>query len=513
MGKGFVRNTGRKRRRKALAFVITVLMLGAGLLFFYFRIYKVVPVFSEMTCEYGDQISQNIEDYLSGTEWSVHLGELDLSQVDEAHTGTYQAVVYHGRTQFTYEVTIQDTVAPEILWKEGQIYLAAGADYTVEAVIDGIEDVDPGAEAFFSQGDSLEDSLRFDSVGQYEVEVLARDGSGNESGGQISVVVDTAPSFDGIHNFYCIPGSEPDYLEAVTAQDDLDGDLTADIRVDDSEVDLSVPGDYSLHYVAEDSYGLETVEDARVLVAEEDEIQALIGRRQIDYRSDTIIGAPNIYDGGASENEDIDEALEYMRPAFVQLYHGVGRGGYSSGSGYIIEITEDRIYICSNHHVVSKYEDWDIYFYDGTVIRGKAIGTSENYDVGVVEVPLENVPEELLEKLMTVHIDRTYWESLNQQDIEVGLERVDRTGGLLHVSKGRLIKIKQDFEWNNQAFHTEVTVELIHGDSGSALVDGYGNLICMAYAYSTDPTRYWCIPLDGILDCYREITGRTPYVY
>ena len=114
---------------------------------------------------------------------------------------------------------------------------------------------------------------------------------------------------------------------------------------------------------------------------------------------------------------------------------------------------------------------------------------------------------------MTVHIDRTYWEQLNQQDIEMGLERVDREGGLLHVTKGRLIKIKQDFGWNNNAFHTEVTVELVHGDSGSAILDGYGNLICMAYAYSTDPTRYWCVPLDGILDCYQKITGRMPYVY
>ena len=269
-----MRNTGRSGKgRKAAALAMFVLMFGAGLLFFYFRIYKVVPAFSEITCEYGDQISHNIEDYISGTDWSVHLGELDLSQVDLSRTGTYQAVVYHGRSQFTYEVIIQDTVAPEILWKEGQIYLAAGADYVVEDIIEGVADVDPKAEAFFSRNGFPESSLCFDSVGEYEVEILARDGSGNEAGGQVSVIVDTAPSFDGIHNFYCIPGSEPDYLEAVTAQDELDGDLTAEIRVDDSEVDLSAPGDYLLHYVAEDSYGLETVEDARVLVAEEDEIQ------------------------------------------------------------------------------------------------------------------------------------------------------------------------------------------------------------------------------------------------
>lgn len=56
-------------------------------------------------------------------------------------------------------------------------------------------------------------------------------------------------------------------------------------------------------------------------------------------------------------------------------------------------------------------------------------------------------------------------------------------------------------------------MELEHGDSGSAIFDGRGNLISMAYAYSTDPIRYWCIPLDGILECYEEITGRKVYVY
>ncbi len=509
-----VENRRKKRKgRRAAALAGTFMLAGAGLLFFYFRIYKVEPVFSEMTWEYGDSVSQNIEDYISGTEWSVQLGELDLSGVDEAHTGTYQALVYHGRDCFTYELTIQDTVAPEIFWKDGQIYLAVDTDCRVEDVIEAIEDVDPGAEAFFFDGGELSREIRFDRTGQYDVEIVARDSSGNESRGNVSIIVDTAPVFEGIRDFYCIPGSEPDYLEAVSARDDLEGDLTGVIRVDDSEVDLNEPGDYLLRYVVEDSYGLETVGEAKILVKDEDGIQELIGTRQIDYRKDTILGAPNIYDAGAGEMEDILGTLEYMRPAMVQLYHGVGRGGYSSGSGYIMEITEDTIYICSNHHVVGKYDDWDVYFYDGTVVRGKTVGTSETYDVGVAEVSLENVPEELLEKLMTVHIDRTYWETLNQQDIDVGLERIDRKGGLLHTTTGKLIKVKQDFGWNNQADHTEVTVELIHGDSGSALVDGYGNLICMAYAFSTEPVRYWCVPLDGILDCYQEITGRMPYVY
>lgn len=498
---------------KIAVFLMCGLLCMAGAAAFYWKAYKVEPVFSEMVCEYGDALSEEIGDYLEGTDWSVHLGELDLSGVDMAHTGTYQAVVYHGWKQFSYQVTIQDTIAPEIRWKEPKVYLAAGAAIRVGDVIEGVSDADPEAQAFFLRSNVTLSEICFDNVGEYEVEILARDRAGNETRGSVSVVVDTAPVIAGVHDFYCIPGSTLDYRESVTAQDDLDGDLTKEIRVDDSRVDQNRSGRYLLRYVVQDGYGLETVEEALVLVAAPEELQELIGRRQIDYHTDTIIGAPNLYDAGVSQQEDLEETLEYMLPTVVQLYHATGRGGYSSGSGYIMEITEDTVYLCSNSHVVEKYEDWDIYFWDGTTVPGRALGTSEIYDVGVVAVALEDVPQELLERLMTVHIDMAYWESLDEQEIEVALERVDREGGLLHVSKGNLIKIKQEFEWYARRDHTEVTVELVHGDSGSALMDGYGNLICMAYAYSTDPVRYWCIPLDGILDCYEEITQRRPYVY
>lgn len=509
-----LKDADKKRKKwKITVILLCVLMGAAGAAAFYLHVYKVEPVFSEMVCEYGDAVSQDIGDYLEGTDWSVHLGELDLSRVDTAHTGTYQVFVNHGLKQFSYQVTIRDTIAPEILWRETQVYLAAGSACSVEDVIRGVEDADPETQVFFLRDDVTLSEICFEEVGKYQVEILARDRAGNETRGSVGVIVDTAPVLTGVHDFYCIPGSALNYREAVTARDDQDGDLTEYIVVDDSRVDQDRRGKYLLRYVVRDGYGLETVEEAQVLVASPEELQELIGQRLIDYRKDTIIGAPNIYDAGVSPREDMEETLEYMLPAIVQLYHATGRGGYSSGSGYIMEITEDTVYICSNSHVVEKYEDWEIFFYDGTSLPGKALGTSEIYDVGVAAVALEDVPEELLDRLMTVHIDMSYWESLDEQEIEVALERVDREGGLLHISKGNLIKARQEFDWYEKRVHTEVTVELVHGDSGSALMDGYGNLICMAYAYSTDPTRYWCIPLDGILDCYEEITGRRPYVY
>lgn len=492
-------------------------MLGifvfGGAWLFYIKAYKVVPAFSEMTFEYGESVSRDIEDYLIGTEWSVRLGDLDLSRVDERHTGSYEAVVRHGGSEFVYTVTIQDTVPPEILWKEGQIYLSAEDVCRVEDVIEGVSDVDALAQAFFWQEGELLSEIDFDGTGQFGLEILARDSAGNETRGNVSVIVDTPPVLSGMRNFYVAAGSSPDYLEQMEAWDDVDGSLTQYIQVDDSDVDLEREGAYQLRYLSVDSYGLETEAKVRVLVASEDDIQELIGHRRIDYRTDAIFGAPNIYDAGVSEHEDLERTLEYMRPALVQLYHSTGRGGYTSGSGYIMEISQDKIYICSNRHVVDKYEDWEIYFYDGTMVKGKALGSSEDYDVGVAAVDLEEVPEELLESLMTVHIDMTYWDGLDAQAVGLALERIDRKGGLIHVSEGKLVKARQEFEWYDKLYHTEVTVELVHGDSGSALLDGYGNLICMAYGFSNDPIRYWCVPLDGILDCYHEITGRMPYVY
>ena len=509
-----VKRTGRKHAEWKIAVIVTSgLLLAVGIFLFYFKVYQVAPVFSEATYEYGTRISREITDYISGTEWSVNLGELDLSGVNEGRTGTYEAVVRHGGSQFAYTITIQDTVAPEIRWKEGPVYLAVDTACRVEDVVEGVMDVDTQVQTFFlREGVTLEE-ISFDRTGEYDLEILARDRAGNESWGRVRVIVDTPPVFAGLHDFYMVPGSEPDYLENVEAWDRRDGDLTECIEVDDDLVNAEKEGVYTLRYLVSDLCGLESVGEAQVTVASPEEIQSMIGRRQIDYRVDTILGAPNVYDAGASEQEDLDAALKDLRPALVQLYHATGRGGYSSGSGYIMEITQDSIYICSNRHVVEKHDQWDVYFFDGARVPGEALGTSEGYDVGVARVALEDVPQELLNKLMTVHIDMSYWEGLDRQGIQIGLERVDRSGGLMHTTRGHLIKIKQDFEWYEHLNHTEVTVKLVQGDSGSAVLDGYGNLICMAYAFSSDPQRYWCVPLDGILSCYKEITGRTPYVY
>lgn len=328
-----------------------------------------------------------------------------------------------------------------------------------------------------------------------------------------SAETEKAPDFFGIQDIYVVLGQEVDYLEGVSASDE-EGDLTEQITVDAAAVNLNVLGEYPVYYNVTGKNGVQTQAEACVTVADAQQIQQMIGTRQIDRRNNRIIGALYEYDTGISYETTIEENLQYMSPAMVYLYYELD-DGYIAAAGFLIEISDEQIYICTNQHVIGEYAEWDVYFYDGTKVRGNNVGTSERYDVGVLSVPRSEVSDEVLRELMTVHIDLNYWESLGNEQIDVGLLRVDKNGDVLHIICGKVLKRETDFPWGNGEKETELEIEQVQGDSGSAIFDQYGNLISMVYGTSHDigGDRNWGIPLDAIISSYEEITGRTPYIY
>lgn len=506
-----VRKRKGKRIRQGCFALLIIGLISLGF-WAYVRVNRVQPAFSSIVYELGDEISQNPEDYVLGPERIVEQGELDLSQVDRNKTGTYRAFVHCGKNEFQYEITIQDTTAPTIVLRDEPVCLALDREYPAEELVRKVEDADSFVTLHVQDVSGLLETVNYHSTGTFVCIVVAEDTSGNRASVSVPVTVGEAPVISGVRDIYVALGSQVDYLEEVTARDETDGNLTDRITVDDGEVELAREGTYKLTYRVENDLGIDTVSSVDVTVTSVEELQELIGSRKVNRDNDRIIGAINPYDAGVSDYDSISDTLEYMRPALVQLYHAEGRG-YTAGSGYIMEITEDTLYICSNRHVVESYDSWDVYFFDGTRVRGRTLGYSDRFDVGVATVSVADVPEELMEQLMTIHIDMEYWSGLDDQRIDVGLERVDRMGGILHTSTGIMLKVKQYFGWYDRENQTEVTLVLEHGDSGSAVMDGYGNLIGMAFAYTCAPRRYWCVPLDGILESYEEITGREVYVY
>lgn len=77
------------------------------------------------------------------------------------------------------------------------------------------------------------------------------------------------PTFSGTHDItYFIGDDAPNYLLDVTATDSVDGDVTANITVDDSLVDLTTPGIYTLTYHVSDESNNSISTSVSVLVIE-----------------------------------------------------------------------------------------------------------------------------------------------------------------------------------------------------------------------------------------------------
>ena len=173
--------------------------------------------------------------------------------------------------------------------------------------------------------------------------------------------------------------------------------------------------------------------------------------------------------------EDTMEAvLEQALPSVVQIYHGTPEGGHTAGSGFIMEMTDDTVYLCTNRHVIAKYDDWDVYFYDGTCVTGSKAGTDDVYDVGVVAVDRTAIPKEVQEKLKTVSYDLSSWEELGNAELPVGIVRIGQEGNVLHTLTGSLLRKETEFLWGQGEKETEVRMAITDGDSGSAVFDENG---------------------------------------
>lgn len=474
----------------------------------------------EILCELGGTLEQDIHAYVKGPAPAVDKARLDTSAVDTGRVGEYRALVTHGFRQLEYTVLVQDTTSPVLDLGMEMPVLEAGSAVTAKDL--GITARDYSGEVVVSLGifedntevkaEDFKEKLVPQEAGYRTLWVCATDTSGNSVTDSLTVLVDEAPEILGVQPFYISVGSDADYSELITCVDTTDGDLTGDLTVDSSKVDPDTPGSYEVVYMCRDSYGLEARETAAVTVMEPMDLQEAINSHSINRLEHRIIGALNLYDSGVCEREDIIYAMEAIEPAVVGISI---KSGYW-GSGFIIEINDEEMIICTNEHVIKDYASGDVYFHDGTVLRGEVAARNEGQDMGFVTVDMDKVPGELLDTLKTVHINKGYWQTLaNDSETELGLRTINKDGSVWRDRKGKLVKkatqLEEGTTYREVETVTEVTIQLFKGCSGSAIVDGYGNLIAMAAAHGEG--RYYGIYLENILNFFYKTFGRDVNYY
>lgn len=510
-------NDNRKALRRILILAIICFGLSVASLVFYFC-YKVEPVTDRMVIELGEPVSEDLYDYITGMDWAIPYSHLDLSEVKQDTVGEYKARLTHSGQEFYYDIVIQDTTSPSLVLERDNQYLKLGETYSLERFVTEADDISGSVKLSLASmsGNCIDNTyISFSECGSFLIGVVAEDASGNITRDSVEVVVDTAPDIEGIEEYYIAVGSEVDYLAGISATDTVDGDVTGTLEVNLDTFDAQTAGEYVITYTAVDNYGLVAEETANVYVMEKMALQEAINTHQINRHEQVIIGAYNLYDAGYYEEDNVDFIKEEMEPAFVV----VKPTSTARGSGFIIEITDEYVLVCTNQHVVKKKEVVTVHFHEGSVAEGEVLGRNSNRDIALVKVDRADISEELMDTLKTVHINKSYWDGLTTEKVSLVMRTINENGTVWRDRDGNLIAKVDDTEYDAWNHFTRMNLNIYSGCSGSAILDGHGNLIAMAMGYvnyydqGQRKVSNWGVCLEDILNFYEETMGKQIYYY
>ena len=182
---------------------------------------KVELAQSTVTLELGDELSENVADYLQDPDEKILKGaSLDLLAVDETKVGSYNAAVAYDGKNYPFTVEVKDTTSPQCKAKD-YIYMQPGT-LIVDDLVTEIKDASETSSGIVSceRKDDLaacdyddmlqkkavvdttdsydeadyQESVQLDEEGCYEVTAQVKDSEGNFTDITLNVYVDgTAP--------------------------------------------------------------------------------------------------------------------------------------------------------------------------------------------------------------------------------------------------------------------------------------------------------------------------------
>ena len=215
---------------------------------------------SKFTLEYGNKLTK--EDLLFNVaEYQDTVNQADIDTINSYDVGEYDLKsVYDGQEKIT-KITIQDTVAPELVLKDVTLY-------TEQTITDANQFVEK-AEDLAGVTLNILTEIDYSIIGDQEVTIEAVDSHGNKTSqtAKLTIKEDTeGPVFSGISDLKVTKGDTADYKKGVTAKDGKDGDV--EFTVDSSSVKLDTAGTYYATYTATDKAGNTTTSKRKIVVSE-----------------------------------------------------------------------------------------------------------------------------------------------------------------------------------------------------------------------------------------------------
>ena len=210
------------------------------------------------TYELGQEVSQNIEDYVICPDRIKKSLTLNLKRVNLNKVGNYNASIEYAGRDYGFKIKIVDTKKPTVKLKKLVYYVNPNQPLYAKNTVAEVNDASL-TQIYFLKKENSEELVKeksYEKVGTYIERVVVRDEQGNTSFPmRIKVIVANelvVPVIKGAEDKVIHLGDNFNAREGVTAYDNEDGDLTNKIVVT-GKVQTNTVGRYTLTYTVTDS--------------------------------------------------------------------------------------------------------------------------------------------------------------------------------------------------------------------------------------------------------------------
>ena len=257
---------------------------------------------SSITIELGNEDAIKISDFMDLDKNELKSAKLNTKDVNFFKEGNYKATISYKDKDYDIKVKVKDTVAPKITVSDN-ITVQTNTPLHMSDIITNVTELSGSIDASFKDkpksesADNTEsvsatentesgsssviavggcnlkhnDEITYTKSGDYDNTITVTDDAGNTSDIDIKISVIDAPSINGISDKTVTVGDTIDYLSGITAVDGKGTDITGNIEVDSSKVDINTPGTYQITYKVTDSYGFSTGANCNITVNEKKE--------------------------------------------------------------------------------------------------------------------------------------------------------------------------------------------------------------------------------------------------
>lgn len=147
----------------------------------------------------------------------------------------------------------------------------------------------------------------------------------------------------------------------------------------------------------------------------------------------------------------------------------------ASGSGVILDKTDEELLIVTNNHVVQDSKELSVTFIDGSTVNAAIKGADSDIDIAVIAVPLKDISDETMKeiKVATLH---------DSEDLKVG-QGVIAIGNALGygqtVTVGYISALDREIQAEDSVYSNLIQVDaaINPGNSGGALINMDGEVI------------------------------------